>query len=91
VPDRDFLFTVELSNHQSLSGMLPPLIASVVSSLGFAGQPGADLIDQIREAAARGAAAGQNACGLHFRTEGGALQIEVASGDYVWRATHQLP
>jgi hypothetical protein len=90
VPDREFLFALELSDEPHFDAMLRDLAGAVLAHVGYEAAAIEELRGVLRTALKE---RGANArCHVRFRAGAGELQISVAfAGAAEWRTTRPLP
>jgi hypothetical protein len=92
VPDRNFLFALEMSDTADAGRMLGELCSAVLGHVGYAAPAIAELTTAMAAAVTAGGAAGRRRCDVRFVADGDALQISVAcAGGAAWHATRPLP
>ena len=90
MPDREFLFALELSDETHFDAMLRDLAGAVLAHVGYEEAAIAELRGVLRDALT---ARRKNArCHVRFHAGAGELQISVAfAGAAEWRTTRPLP
>ena len=92
MPDRDFLFALELSDERRFEAMIGELAGAVLAHVGYEASAIDELRGVMRKALTVGRARSGTRCDVRFHVHSGELQITVAcAGAAEWRTTRPLP
>ena len=92
MPDHQFLFELEVSDHPRFDVLLGDLAECVLKQVGYAPPAIADILAKLREALDPGSAGERRGGDVQFRTGAGQLIIVVSGADGCERrVTRALP
>jgi hypothetical protein len=92
VPNREFIFALELSDEPHFEAMLTDLTQAVLAHVGYQAAAIEELRGVVREALASGTAGRGRRCDLRFRVRAGELEITVSCADAPeWQTCRALP
>lgn len=92
MPDREFLFALNISDQQYFDDMLGDVASSLLNHVGYSADAAGQIVAALHQALAEGAAGGRRQCDVRFSVGAGELQIVVSYvGGREWRTARPLP